>query len=313
MITLNELTSLWWTIAPQHGNSIGRRADPSHPLDFFVAFDEQNNMQFMLISEQLPDLPASSQQILVRGNVRSDGKFAICLSLVNNSLRDIYVALCWDIMDCTNNVTDHIVGTQLAIRRFRMWQLLFAELKNKKISDEGIKGLLGELFVLESLCIPLFGIDSAVSGWVGPLKADRDFEYASIWYEVKSTSRSRDAITISSYDQLDTDAPGELLVCRVEKTSREAHESVSLNKIVDQLRQLIRGNEYAASVFNNRLLLYGYDAEDERADQPYTLCGIERYLVSGEFPRIRRSLLPNAICDGIYSINLAAIQAWRVD
>lgn len=313
MITMTELNALWKVITPQYGNSIGRRAEPSHPLDFFVSYDEQNNMQLMLFSDQRPDLPASSQQILVRGNMRSDGKYALCFSLANSALRDLFIALCWDIMDCTYKTTNRSAGVVAAVDRFRMWQMLFAEMKKKRMSDEEAKGLLGELHVLSSLCIPLFGLDAAVSGWVGPLKADRDFEYASTWIETKCGSRGSETISISSFDQLDTDALGELTLCRVEKAPDDMPMAISINKLVKQLKQSMSGNEYVASVFSNRLFLYGYNEEDERSDQPYMFYGLERYRVDDQFPRIRRSLLPAAICTGKYSVSIPEIQPWRAD
>ena len=56
--------------------------------------------------------------------------------------------LCWDIMDATHLVTNEKAGVQATIKRFVMWQKLFAEAKSKKLSETEIKGLLGELIVL---------------------------------------------------------------------------------------------------------------------------------------------------------------------
>ena len=110
MISRNELDNVWAMIIPQAGQSVGRRADPAHPLDFFVSYDENNNMQFMLISDYQPNLPDSSKQIQIRGNKRADGKYAMCFSLSDEKLRDQFVSLCWDIMDCTKNIQNKKVN-----------------------------------------------------------------------------------------------------------------------------------------------------------------------------------------------------------
>ena len=59
MISMSELSDAWKEIIPQAGQSVGRRADKNHPLDFFITYDENRNMQMMLISEFLPTIPPS--------------------------------------------------------------------------------------------------------------------------------------------------------------------------------------------------------------------------------------------------------------
>lgn len=311
MITTIELSALWGAISPQRGNSIGRRIDPAHPLDFFATYDEQNNMQIMLLSPQFPDLPSSSQQILVRGNKRTDGEYAICLSLVNNALRELFISLCWDIMDCTSHTVSRQAGVDTAIRRFRMWQTMLAEQQNRRLSDEEVKGLVGELLVLKHICAPKHGIEAGVSGWIGPLNADRDFELSSIWYEVKATSLSRDRVTISSFEQLDTDVPGYLVICRIERTSHENSEAFTLRSLIADIDTQIGCNGYTATVFHNRLSIVGFNPDDERVDQPYSFHAMDLYFVADQFPRIRRSAITTAISDGKYSLNIVALEPWR--
>ena len=48
MISMSELSDAWKEIIPQAGQSVGRRADKNHPLDFFITYDENQNMQMML-------------------------------------------------------------------------------------------------------------------------------------------------------------------------------------------------------------------------------------------------------------------------
>lgn len=40
MISMSELSDAWKEIIPQAGQSVGRRADKNHPLDFFITYDE---------------------------------------------------------------------------------------------------------------------------------------------------------------------------------------------------------------------------------------------------------------------------------
>lgn len=116
MISMSELSDAWKAIAPQEGQTVGRRADENHPLDFFITYDENCNMQLMLLSRLLPPVPASSQQIFVRANFRHDKKYALCFSLTDDSLRDQFVSLCWDIMHCTLNARSETAGVKATVK-----------------------------------------------------------------------------------------------------------------------------------------------------------------------------------------------------
>lgn len=314
MITKTELSTLWEAIIPQQGQTVGRRADPQHPLDFFITYDEIPNLQLILLTDYQLSLPCSSKQILVRGNKRADGRNAICFSLEDKKLKDQFVSLCWDIMDCSFEIHDRKAAAQSAIKRFKMWQKLFAETRNKKLSETEVKGLIGELSVLKEICVKKYGIKKAVSGWVGPLGADRDFVFEDMWYEAKYVSLSMDKVSISSLDQLDTDDCGELVLGRFEKTSDEAEGYITLNSLVESIKELASADENTLVSFLNRMALSGYNGESEQADQPYVFQRFEKYRVcSDSFPRIRRSRVPVAIAQCSYQLSIPALQQWKVE
>lgn len=310
MITMSELSDAWKAIIPQNGQSVGRRADEDHPLDFFITYDENSNMQMMLISSILPVVPPSSQQMSVRANFRHDGKYALCFSLIDGSLREQFVSLCWDIMHCTVNALNDASGVKAAVKRFCMWQKLFAEEKNKKLSAAEIRGLIGELCTLKQIILTHYSSQVSAAGWIGPIGADRDFEFSDTWFESKAVSLSKDVVTISSADQLDTNIDGELLVLRIEKASPNTPGCFNLNSLVDEVRSRMQDTE-ARIIFESRLSSSKYDSADPQANEPYILHKIERYHVSEDFPRIRRSNLPTAISNCTYTLNISALQKWR--
>ena len=310
MISMSELSDAWKEIIPQAGQSVGRRADKNHPLDFFITYDENRNMQMMLISEFLPTTPTSSQQISVRANFRHDGKYAVCFSLTDDSLQEQFVSLCWDIMHCTISTHSKASGVKAAVKRFCMWQKLFEEEKNKKLSDAEVKGLFGELCALKNVILMRYSPQTAVAGWIGPIGADRDFEFSDTWYEAKAVTLSKDIVTISSADQLDIGTEGTLLVLRIEKVSQNTPGAFTLNSLADEVRNSIQDPE-ARIIFESRLSSSKYDPADPQADEPYFLHQIEYYRVNDDFPRIRRSNLPAAISNCTYSLSISGLQSWR--
>lgn len=313
MISMEMIKSIWSAISPQPGTPIARRADPAHPLDLFIGLDENSCMQLMLLTDVEADLPDSSQQVAVACNQRNDGQYAICFTLTNPALRDTFISLCWDIMESSRHASDKHIGTQMAIKRFSMWQILFAKGINSKMSELVVRGLIGELSVLKSFCIPAYGCARAITGWIGPLYADRDFEYTDKWLEVKTASRDKNRISISSFDQLDFDEPGELIICRLEKASASNPQIITLNSLVHTIEDLMHEDDYAMSLFHTRLALGGYKDSDESANNAYIIHSFEVYQVKDDFPRVRQCQLPEAIVGGEYELSISAIQTWRAE
>ena len=312
MISTDELSNSWNSISPQRGSTVGRRADPSHPLDFFISYDESNFLQLMLITNDLPWLPQSSKQISVRGNKRKDNKYAVCFSLIDGTLKDLFVSLSWDLLYCTKDIHNAKAGVETAVRRFALWQKLMATTSGKAMTESAAKGLMGELIVLRDHCIPNYGIDDAIKGWVGPLYEDRDYEYSDKWIEVKSTSLSRDTIRISSLDQLDTTRNGMLMIARIEKSSELIPEARTLNEIVAEIKLVIDTSPDAKDLFLTRLNAAGFSCADQSASISFVLHEIEKYNVDTSFPRIARSGIDSAIVNGTYDISIPAIQNWRI-
>lgn len=311
MISMENLNHTWSAIMPVKGQTVARRADAGHPLDFFIGFSEEEKMQLMLITDNEMQLPDSSQQVKVRANKRTDGKYAVCFILINPSLSDTFISLCWDIMACTNNADDKNAGNEAAVRRFGVWMIMLAKGNDGGMSENSAKGLLGELVTLEKICIPKYGFSKALTGWLGPLHADRDFEYEDNWYESKAMSSGSEIVRISSFDQLDIDKIGDLVICRLDKTNDEDPSGISLEKTVDKLRELAEGDEAALSTLQVRLMLAGYKLDDSQIDTAYLFRGFENYAVGDGFPRIRKSELPNGVVNGAYSLDLSVLSSWR--
>lgn len=309
MKSITELSAVWKKITPHRGKNIGRRVE-DHPLDFFIGFDEYENMQMLLCSDYLPSVPASSRQITVRANPRDDGKYALCFSLADKDLREQFVFLCWDIMDCSYNSSNKRNGVKKAVHRFCMWQKMFAELKTKQLTSAEIKGLIGELCTMRDVILRSYSPRFAAAGWIGPIGADRDFEFADAWYESKGAVLSSDTISISSLDQLDSENDGFLVILRIEKAAINTPGSFTLNSLVNDVRELMT-EEDSRTIFDSRLTSYGYDYLNPLAEEPYMLHRIEIYQVKQDFPRIRRSDVVPAISNGTYRLSIPALQEWR--
>ena len=211
----------------------------------------------------------------------------------------------------TYNAKDKKSGNEAAVRRFGIWLIMLAKGTGSGLSENSAKGLLGELLVLLKICIPQYGTAKSVNGWIGPLHSDRDFEYEEKWYEVKSVSSVSDYISISSFDQLDTDNAGRLVVCRLDKTGDADPNGISLRKAVQEIFTLLEENHNAYTTFSVRLMLSGFKSDDPWADERFLFGGFELFNVEGDFPRIRKTLLSPVIDNGEYRLEISAMTPWR--
>ena len=71
-------------------------------------------------------------------------------------------------------------------------------------------------------------------------------------------------------------------------------------------------SSYAQTVFITRLLLSGYNKDDEKIKDSFIVHKREIFLVNADFPRIRASSITQAICGGQYSLKIAALEQWRL-
>ena len=258
MMTFNELRDKWSRIKICQGNNAMTRVDNNHPLDIYIGLDSLQQLQIMLITEQEPNSLPNSRAIYVTIGKRQDEKWAVCFALIEGGMKEQFMHLCWDLIESSRNHGKNQANINYLLNRFAKWQRLLQLGHGGLLSVPAIKGLLGELMFIEKRAFDLYGKLTAIQGWVGPEKLDRDFVYSDRWFEIKAVDPSASEISISSIEQLDVDSTGNLVVCFLEKTSKEDDSSISLIKQVNVIRDILQGEPAALRLFENKLLYAGY-------------------------------------------------------
>src|SRR5699024_742848 len=128
-------------------------------------------------------------------------------------------------------------------------------IKTEKLSREQQIGLLGELVFLEKYCIPNYGTRDSISSWIGPLGGDKDFQFQTDFYEVKTISLNKNMIHLNSQTQLlpIPDSSLYLSVVRYELASKISEHSVTLNSQVNRVMMLLseeEKNEFLIKISN---------------------------------------------------------------
>lgn len=174
-------------------------------------------------------------------------------------------------------------------RVLEAWRRLFSAASDTALSEAQIKGLIGELLVLDELAEVDPG--RAVAAWMGPEGGRHDFRAGSTALEVKATANiDGTKVKINGLHQLEGPAGGALWL-RVVQLEAVPGGDLSIPHLVEAV--LAKG--VAAASLLTKLEAAGYrDAERDRYSLPtYGLLSNLLYRVDDSFPR----LIPASLSD----------------
>jgi hypothetical protein len=307
---MTALESRWGSLEPGKGF---QRIDESHPLDFYIGIDISEHRILLLLLDSELRVPVQSQAIGVLCRQRQDGRWALMFSLSRPEFGPLFSHLCEDFVESCRQISDKSIAGGLILSRFERWQRLLRSGSTGLLDESAQKGLLGELLFLQQFALPTYGATAALEGWVGPLEAEQDFRYIDRIFEIKTIGPDALNVKISSAEQLDdTDRPIQLVVAVLDQTDRTDTGAFCLSDIVAELRQELRVDPGASSLFDDRLLSAGYFDRDEYSTRFYRLGRFRRFAIREGFPRIMQSLLPSGIRNVRYGLDLQACLSYEV-
>ncbi|MCX5578991.1 PD-(D/E)XK motif protein [Kaistia terrae] len=311
----------WSDIAAslQAGTDNLRRVSAEHPLEFWWGRDHSSRCLLALdyeITTSCPQFPELAGLQIV--NFARDAAIGrLVLLLIDEADRDIFLALCKDLLAATSGLTrgDSQTGVCIAIARLVRWRELFRN-RRERLSFERIIGLAGELlFLRDCLCLR---VDPAiaVAMWRGPYGDEQDFVVGSTIFEVKTQLSTADAaLHISSENQLDTVSGAVVIVHQLlGPAALHMATAFSLNGLAADLRRIVLASSPdAADTFDAGLLAAGY-APLAAYDEPvWMLVRQDMYTVEEAFPRIVPSMLPPGIEKVRYRLRVDACLPFKVD
>ena len=288
-----------------------QRVDSDYKVNVFLGYNEDGHMSMVMTEHGIPTKIKSSKMIDVQMKKREDGKIALSFDLVEDAYASMFTVFCKDMI-----VVCERAGKETAIAnafiRWKYWLELFGKKTTSILEKSEIKGLVGELLALRDYMIPKYGVSDAISSWMGPLAGHKDFEIAETWYEVKAVNENAIQVTISSWEQLESEQEGHLIIARVEETSNVSAQAITLNSLVLNVIDLIEDPDDMDS-FRKKLASIGYTIDPEYDNYSFNTKGIQNYKVSNDFPRIRRNDLSVAIGNAKYTIMIDGINSFKED
>lgn len=292
-------------------NRTFQRIDSTYTVNIFVGFDADGRMAVVITEYSVFKQIRSTKLIEVTLKIRDDGKMALSFTLLDTSYEALFLIFCNDIIAvCERAGSDRAIAC--AITRWKYWKEMFGKRKQTVLDKQEVKGLVGELLFLKEYILTKWGEEKAVQAWMGPLLGHKDFEINDTWFEVKSVNENALQVKISSFEQLESEEKGHLVVVRLEDTSAVVENAINVNKLVVEIISLISDVEYL-SIFQTKLDNIGYAFDEEYNAWNFLYKGRQSYYVDDKFPRIRKKDVDNAIGNAQYTIMLDGIERFKED
>lgn len=286
-----------------------RFGDNRH-LSLYIGRDDDARYSFDFRGIYKPVRISSSDVIAVE-QYKDGDIYTLRFSLENSELLEYFCTFCQDLLDSVRVTNDDETAYHTLRSRYYSWRQLFRP-DNARMTEAEIMGLIGELLFLRDFMIPNRGIDIALESWTGPEKTHKDFSDQQDWFEIKAISFGKETVRISSIEQLDSDIEGTLVVYDLEKMS-PSFDGIRLNQLVNNIISLLV-NTSQKEMFMDKLQLFGFDFSNENDNLVFALRNERHYRVNPDsFPRIRLSMLPDAITRVQYELLLTEIEPYKMN
>jgi hypothetical protein len=310
------IEQLWNELRTVPGGPKQKRVDASHPLDLYADYEPPDRPGLVAVCGTKPAYTRLLRAVTVEEGVRTDGRWSLRLVLREPQLLPVFAALCRDIIAFTRAGVDETRLAAAVIARIDRWRNLL-ESDATGLGEAALRGLIGELLVLETEMLRSLPLRDAVAAWTGPQGTPQDFLLPSgMRIEVKTTSRDSGGIRINGLAQLDANMdPLVLIVVRAEVTGASAPGAVTVPLLISRLRARLAPDPDALVAFDASLALVGWHdhpSHDAFAMRPVVF---EAHDVGPAFPRLTRASVPEGVEDADYSIVLPrpGRTLWRAD
>lgn len=288
-----------------------QRIDDEHLLDIFIGKDNRNAKELLIVSDVEPAKLRSSKSIEIIKGVRQDGRYAIQMKLQNKDQEEVFMHLCWDLIEYSRSAKSKILALEIVIARFLKWQKLM-EGGSELLPEETIKGMIGELLYAKNILHTKYDWDSIFSAWLGPEGSDKDFVFEDTWSEIKAIKTGKSSITISSMEQLSAKNIGSLVVVTVDTTSSVDTNGFSFASLINDIKEFLKASPSALFEYEGKLFELGYVDRKEYYEKYYVFYGFKYYKVDGDFPKLEREKIPNEIVKVKYDLALSEIKEFEI-
>jgi hypothetical protein len=287
-----------------------RLVGETHPLRLYWGRDTQGRYLFIYESApgMIPDRKSLPKLAGISVAVAFSASNTKLVLILNDTVNwELFHSLCEDLVRATSTTDKDEHGSIIFLRRLSRWQEFLKRERSGILSNEAIKGLIGELLFLTDKLAATFSWADAVSFWKGPEDAPQDFAVHDTAVEVKCQSGgSKPSVSVTSAEQLVPQLPkGFLAVYTIASADPGDPDAFTLNRLVSEIRNKLQSeSENTRERFEDLLFMAGYMTREEYDDTFFMRIALKCYQISEGFPRIEMSAIPDGVERLSYTLRL---------
>lgn len=259
----------------------------SSPFKLYYGISEEGCLRISFLSAIAPPKLDSTKMLQITQGQEGE-EYWTCLDLLDKQAKKVFYVLCSDLLLAISKEESEQTALKALGNRYHTWKSMFQK-EYAPMSEESMKGLLGELYFMLHYMIPVYGSESAVSAWSGADRTSKDFSKDLQWFEVKAVSTEVNAVRISSLEQLSSPEVGQLFLVRLEKMSEVYSDGESsVLELFESIQKQLPSDSIKEE-FVSKVVAYGFSGGDKVNQQKYKVVSMEWYLVDDKFPRLQRT------------------------
>jgi hypothetical protein len=307
----------WSRIQAEPDSWVGRRIEMQHSLAPFWALHPNGAPGIVIRELDTSAVPVELPRprgIAVAVDRIDDSNSTLTMFLQTPPDRDVFQKLCLDIVSHAAEASNRHDASVRIFSRLRRWQSLLGLARGNEMTDQEVRGLLGELWFLTRILRPRLGLGGALAAWVAPQRHPQDFALPKGVFEIKSRlTGSRAEVSISSLEQLEQlHLPLCLVV--VELAPSDQVDALSLNELcVQLLRDAELGGDAMLEAAHRALADRGYVASPKYDALTYRAAGSTTFTVANSFPRLLRNQTDPRITQVTYTLALTDLVEFHRD
>ncbi len=305
MTRTRTIEEIWQGLKGAGKSVLHTRVDEDHPLELYAEFEQPDRPGLVLFCPEKPPEARSLRTLSIEEGYRPDCKWWLRLSLTEPALQPVFAGLCRDIVAFTRSGISETAAPAAILARLNRWRALM-EGEQNGMGTSALRGLIGELLVLEADVLPIMSEIEAVKSWSGPIGSAQDFLLpGGRRLEVKSVHPDALTVQVNGLDQLDGSGdPLTLIVVRLLQAAKNAPGAETASDVIARLNEQLSADPAALSEFAGRLAMAGWHESPSHEEVIVRQVGIDRYLVDDRFPRLTRNIVPAGVEDANYSVIL---------
>jgi hypothetical protein len=321
----NEVEQKWIEIgSDQSGEDqpgfLTRRILAETGLDLRLGIQQPANRKCLLIEVDTASLTGVPRKLPecsgfeFQKHQGEHGKVIFLLKANEARHEELFAGVVADVLGRLSSASNEREGLQRLVNRLSHWQAFFRSGASLVLTAEQQRGLFGELWLFRQFLNSGAFTVHELRTWVGPLRANQDFQFPRCAVECKVTLGLQDQrLTVAHERQLDSTGTGRLFLVH-QSLDMRVDSGETLPAIVNSIRAKIAELNLDHEVFEGLLIEAGFLEQHapEYQHTGYTHRETNYFDVRDQFPRIVESDLRHGVGNVHYSITVSQCRQYAV-